>query len=238
MADSELSQILNTGEILSMKIGGGSSAMKVRPGGQIQSLGNATGWDDVQGDLLSRRLTSGVGKVDYNWDEGTVTFEPDGSWGTRNDIVSMNIQTPHAMKQGSIIYPHIHFQMPANKEYRFELRYRIQLNGQPPATVWNTVIADTVYPQVLNVGCVFDPALSPINQILRFGGITVTGFSTGVQLKLIRSDDEDEDLEAYFCDAHYEIDTQGSGGEYYKFDLTTTTTTTTSTTTTTTTTTT
>jgi len=226
MADRELRNILNSGELTRSKVGGVNNAIIVREGGQVQRIGEATVWDDLRGNLLAMKLTTTQGAVDLNIDENTVTFQPNGSWGDENDIVGVNIQTPHSMKKNSYLHPHLHFQQILDEAYTFELKYRIQILGVAPVVAWTTIIANAVYPPIVDLGLLYDPATLPVNQILEFGQIQVDGFSTAVQFQLIRSDNIATDLEAYFFDCHYEMDTEGSGREYVKFDTTTTTTTT------------
>ena len=58
--------------------------------GHPNKKGEATVWDDIQGNLIGRNLSSVAGKVDYDWAENAITFQSGVSISTQNDVINFN----------------------------------------------------------------------------------------------------------------------------------------------------
>jgi len=73
--------------------------------------GDATVWKDMIMGLFGRRLSSVVGKVDYDYDDNTIVFASGGVMGTAADRVGGNMEINHEMKVGDAktFSPHIHW---------------------------------------------------------------------------------------------------------------------------------
>lgn len=197
-----------------VKIGdiSGGNYLQIEQDGTAQANNDATAWEDIQSSLIGKRLSSTSGKVDYNYDENTITFQPGGSMGTANDRVAWNIQMPHATKTDSTLRPHIHFEQVSSDKIEFSARYRIQVNGQAKTTAWTTITCDT------DNNTLYTYVAGTLNQIVIFDAIDLTdaGLSAVVEFQMVRDDATADDIEVTFVDSHYERDTAGSRTEYSK----------------------
>lgn len=179
-------------------------------------------WKDMIMDLFGKRLSSNVGKVDYDYVENVIIFKANGDITNENDRVGGNQEINHEFVIGTDITfrPHIHWWQQVTTSavlaHIFTARWRLQRNGQAKATSWNTITA--------NAGSggddVFDftsEADGLYNQITRFDDITITcGLSDTIQIQLTRSDANAGDIPVTFFDIHGQIDSQGSDTELTK----------------------
>ena len=98
-------------------------------------------------DLFGKRLNSGAGKVDYDWDENAIVFQPSGSLSTAADRVGGNQEINHQFKIGSSIVfkPHLHWWQQvttgAVDSIVFSAQWRLQRNDAAKATSWTAVSA-------------------------------------------------------------------------------------------------
>lgn len=174
--------------------------------------GASTVWDDLVGSLIGRQLSSVAGKVDYNWDENTITMQPGGVITTINDLIIFNYQYPHAAITDGSMRLHIHWEQPNSNQVEWTVDYRIQSNGSAKTTSWTRVTAnstdDSAFPYVSGT----------LNQITSLAVIDLTGasLSATVQFRVARTDVTATDIEAVFIDAHIERDTVGSRTEFSK----------------------
>ena len=121
-------------------IGSGSNRLKIEADGTIKREGDATVWDDLVTSLIGSRLYSTAGKVNYNYAENAVEFQPGGSISTEADVINFNYQHPHAAIVDGSLKLHIHWEQPNSTDREFTVRYRIQKNGQAKTTTWTTVV--------------------------------------------------------------------------------------------------
>ena len=191
-----------------------TKTFEIRDNGHYRSLGNS--WKDMIMDLFGRQLTSVAGKVDYNFDENCMVFEPSGNITNANDRVGGNQEINHEMKVGTNITfkPHIHWwqQVTSNAVLPivFTARYRLQRNNTAKTTSWTTITA--------NAGAggddIFDftaQADGLYNQLTRFDDITVTcGVSDTLQIQITRTDAQVGDVSVIFFDIHGQVDSDGS----------------------------
>lgn len=209
---AELTDILNSKEIHTQKIGTIDDYFEIEADGTIVNHGTSTTFDDISTSLIGARLHSAVGKVDFNYDESSVTFQPGGNITNENDRVLMNIQTSHSQKLDSMIYPHLHYKQSDTTTRIFTLQYRIQNNGSACESTWVTLTAnsdtDLAFPYVSGDLC----------QIISFSEIDMTGYgiSAIIQFRLTRTDNNSGDIEGNFFDCHFEKDTTGSRQQYIK----------------------
>ena len=170
-------------------------------------------WDDITGSLVSSQLNSVAGKLDYNWDENSITMNPGGDPASVSDRLIFNFQVPHKAKLSEMRL-HIHWEQSNATARTFRVDYRIQNNGQPKTTAWTTVVRST--------GGEYDAftyTSGTLNQITRLAEIdlSVAELSSTIQFRLTRTDNNAGDIEATFVDAHYQTNsTQGSRTEYRK----------------------
>ena len=197
-------------------VGSGSDRAKFESDGTLKFEGDSTTWDDIVGSLIGKKLSSTVGKVDYNWAENSIKFQSGGSISTANDIVNINLQYPHAAKEGGIFAFHLHYEQTdtyANMPVQFTVKYRVQNNGAAKNTTWTTVTVEAN-----DDNTVFPYSSGTLNQILKLVDIDITGMniSSTVQIQFARTDSATGDLYATFADAHIERDTIGSRSQYSK----------------------
>jgi len=193
--------------------GSGENRTKFDSNGQRRAVGNATQWDDLVGDIMSKKLYTTTGKVDYDWDENGIKFQSGGSIGTRGDRLQFNLQKLHKVKEDSELRFHLHFEKTNTTAYEFTLKYRIQLNGGAKNTTWTTITTTTE-----SFNEVFVYVSGTQNNIVQFPPIdwSNVGISSTVQFMLARTDSEGGDVLVTFADAHVEIDSDGSNSEYSK----------------------
>ena len=185
--------------------------------GTLVFTGDATVWDDIANSLIGKRLYSVVGKVNYNYPENTITFEPGGAIATENDLIRWNQQFPHAAKANSSLYFHLHLEQTSALDATFTLHYRIQSNDAAKTAGWTALTASLV------ADGVFAYSAGTLNQILAFAAIDMTGasISATIQFKMTRTDNgagvyEPADIEVVFADCHVEYDMIGSSEQYVK----------------------
>lgn len=192
--------------------GSGTNRTKFNEDGSMVFEGDATVWDDVIGSLIAKKLTAVTGKVDYNWDEITITFEPNGDIDTEADVLFFNVQIPHAQRVNSPLDLHIHWEQDSAVDRDLEIHYRIQHNGQLKTTTWTeatvSLLDDTKFTYTSGT-------LNQISDLIHIPS-TGIGISAVVQFKIARTDNNAGDLEATFIDIHVEKDTIGSRSEYVK----------------------
>lgn len=169
-------------------------------------------WVDVQVPLIGRRLDSPVGSINYNYTDSGLNFGPNGNINSINDLVIMPVQLPHETKLDSIAKLHIHWEQPDSTNRQFTIKYRIQQNGQPKTTDWQTVVSDS------NTNSAFEYVSGTINQVTRLADIDLTGvgISSIIQIQLTRTDSNAGDILGTFIDLHCRIDGFGSKGEWSK----------------------
>ncbi len=195
-------------------IGNGSNRVKFDTDGTIRLEGDSTAFDDMVGNLLGYRLNSSAGKVDYDWDENAITFQPGGVMTTAADRVQWNKEIKHKFKVGTGItfYPHMHWWQPDGTTYDFDLRYRLQRNGYAKATSWTTITLTTG-----GANDVFTYTSGTLNQITTWAPFSVDcGMSDTFQFQLVRTDLEIGNISATMIDIHGEVDALGSETEYTK----------------------
>lgn len=186
---------------------------EVEPDGTDVRHGDATMWDDLVGSLIGRKLSSVSGKVDYNWSENAIKFQPSGNIATANDRVIFNYQYPHAAKENGNMRLHIHWEQVNANKIEFTVQYRIQSNNASKTTSWTTVTANSSDDSVFTY-----PGSGTLNQITELCSVDMTGagISATVQFRLVRDDSTVGDILGTFIDAHIERDMIGSRTEYSK----------------------
>jgi len=180
--------------------------------GTYVAKGDATTWDDLVGSLIASRLSSTSGKLNYDYENSSITMQSGGSITNAVDRLIFNFQQPHAIRLNSEMRLHIHWEQPNSNKIEFTTQYRIQSNNSAKTTAWQTVSRnsddDSAFPYVSGT----------LNQITRLAEIDLTGtsISSTIQFRLARVDTTGGDIEAIFVDAHVESDTLGSRQEYIK----------------------
>jgi len=167
-----------------------------------------TFWDDLRFPALAQNLDTTAGFIDFNYSEGTVTFQSNCTTGNVAHALHALGQMPHSYKHGTDIRPHVHYQQTdANQTNNWYLQYRLQTNDAPANVASWTQIGPAVN--------LFTYTSGTLNQMAKFPDINGSGLvgSAMIQLRLVRDGVGDTfggDLEVYELDIHYEIDKPGS----------------------------
>ncbi len=187
---------------------------EIKTDGTQRLHGTSTAWKDMIADLFGKRMNSIAGKVDYDWDENAVIFQPSGNISNAADRISGNQEINHEFKVGTNVTfkPHIHWFQEAGTKFVLTAKYRLQRNGVAKTEDWQTVTS------TMNDGDdVFEYSTGTLNQLTRFPDITVTcGVSDTIQFQIARTDSLSGNMLVYFFDLHGEIDSFGSETEIGK----------------------
>lgn len=198
--------------------GDATNNMKVEADGTLIFNGTATVWDDL-------RVA-----MDRGSNATSITFLPGASsgpeiWYFRNnsgvEAMSFTVQLPHSWKEGSTIYPHIHWTPSStgtgNAEWNFEYTWANYDAASPqafPAITTSTVVTNGPF----TLGTHMITALTSGN-----AGISATGkrVSSILICRIWRNSANAADtyggnLGLLSLDFHYEINTFGSHLEYVK----------------------
>jgi hypothetical protein len=193
-----------------LKIGSDAGSVVIGVNGEIDLEGEATVIEDLRVSLVGQALFIPAGKVDYDFDNGFVVFQPGGSLATANDVLVLNFQMPHSVRTNSSLELHLHLIQSNTTERIFQYQYRVQRYGAEVSS-WSS----TVSVSSLN-STVFPYTSGNINQVLDLGSIPGIMISDIIQIKLVRSDSNAGDVNCLFIDSHYEVDSMGSSTEYVK----------------------
>lgn len=193
---------------------GGNYSEFSKADGCMRYRGSATVWKDMVGDITGRRLSSVVGRVDYDWEENAILFQSGGSITNTADRVQLNQEINHEFAIGNAIVfkPHIHWFQDSSTQYEITLRHRIQRNGEPKTEAWtNTTLT-------ANSGAdSFAYTSGILNQITSFPDIILScGVSDTIQLQMARTDSLGGTMSVYFMDIHGTVDSDGSEGVFTK----------------------
>ncbi len=211
---------------LSTGISSSINSMTIASDGNVTLNGSATSWTDLVVNPSTARNSGGfvplwavfVAPNVYTW-----FFED-----AKTQEVDFSVQMPHNYKEGSKIYPHIHWSStsaPGSQRVRWVMDYQwVNLMDNFAAT-GNT----SVYGTVLAVNnstslAAFQSVITPINT----GGVDNAGIvGTGKKISSIllchlyrdgnnASDTYSGSAALLSIDFHYEIDSFGSNNEYTK----------------------
>lgn len=178
-----------------------------------------TYYDDLSAPLIGLSLGGSAGTVDYNYDNNSVTFQPNGGITDLKDCIVGGVQYPHAASDKGKLYPHMHWEQTDANDHMFTLWIRVQSNNNAKTTDWIEMTASTA-------DNVFEYTSGTLNQITPFKTIDGDdfismegkGISATIQFRLTRTDSISGDIEATFFDAHYEIDSFGSEDPFIKYN--------------------
>ena len=204
--------LLKNIESIDVKISNSLSAgstvdyFNVDDGGNVRLNGEATTWTDMLVPLTQSKVGANL-KPDFNYTEIAYEFP-------QNDIteyVTFTLQLPHSWKQGTTIYPHVHWKQTQNLTPVFKMDYKwFNIGDLVPAT-WSTHIMNNLAKSYLG-GSLHQINDNPIG----IDGIGKT-ISSMLLIKLYRDDNVyTGDVITYQFDIHYETDSFGSNIQYVK----------------------
>lgn len=182
--------------------------------GELVLAGEASVWDDVTFPLIAQNIDSGVGTLEYNYANSSITADANGGIEDANDLVTLNCQIPHKAKLNGLAHFHIHWEQATAQAYTFDFKYRIQKQGQLKASSWSTPVT------VGMSNNVFTYSTGTLNQITELLVLDLAALGVGlsdiIQVQFTRSDGTAGDIEIVTADFHFEIDSLGSNEEYEK----------------------
>lgn len=189
----------------------------VESDGTVRMDGTSTVWED-----LRVTLDKGSSSATFDYISGSngpqIWFFKDNA---SVEAMSFTVQLPHGWKEGSTIYPHMHW-LPkltatGNVEWNFEYTWANNNNSSPevfPAITTSTFISTGPF-----------TARSFLTTTLSASNVGIDGSGKTVSSILIcriwrRSDNPNDtynaDAGVLFLDFHYQMDTFGSRSEYTK----------------------
>lgn len=190
------------------QLGGSSNYAEFEDDGTLIFYGSSTTFDDLQVPGLatvkgsaSPTLTNFLGSTYlYSFSNG--------------DEVYFTVQIPHGWKEGSYIYPHVHFVSSAatSEHVEWGLEYTwasVDGSFSSPTTIYATET---------------DPIGSNVHEVVGFGGVSGTGqkISSMMVCRLFRSTSQGQtpyysgEVFLLQFDIHYEVNTVGSRLQWIK----------------------
>lgn len=171
-------------------------------------------WDDLRTPATVIPLAGFVNDPDYDDTYGGILFDPDVI-----EAVFIQVQMPHAWKEGSNIIPHVHWMKSTSAagDVLWQLNYR----WAPIGEVMDSEA--TVLTVSSPVGGTPDADTANQHLISSFGEVDTTGKSISDMLLMVfgrigTSEDDTYDADARLIefDIHYQIDAFGSAGQFTK----------------------
>lgn len=194
------SNLIQLGDI----VGGNYTEFNAK--GELRSYGDATQWDDLKFPFTRTRVGA-LNKPDFDYTNLGLLFPQNDA----TEIVYIIGQMPHEYKEGSNIRPHIHWQQSAATAVTWVMEYKWFNNNSAIPAAFTTISTNTG---------AFTYTSGNLAQISSFPEIDGTGkfLSSLLLIKIYRNDNTTTgDVPAFEFDIHYEIDSNGSNGEFTKY---------------------
>jgi len=187
-----------------IKFGDASNYSTFEADGTLLMVGNATVWDDVRVSLVTR----GSGGVNPLFSQIQGTLYAYKFSGTADNEIFFEVQMPHGWKEGTTIYPHVHWASNGTSKgnVTWGLDYEWQnINGTFSGTTSN------IFTSVAAVGTAKNQQITDIGA----NGITEADkkISSMILCRLYRAGNSDANNDECFLlafDIHYEVNTLGS----------------------------
>lgn len=205
------------------KIGDGINNTYIESDGSLSYEGTATRWDDLKVPVNAvkvKNITDPPVWDDFIGSTGLLWFE-----GAKSQDVIFTIQMPHAWKEGTAIFPHVHWtsgrtgdSAPGATRVTWGLEYYWANPGDVFPTSTTAITGNTAATNPLPGSIALrEHVITPLGS----GGITGTGthtLSSMLVCRLYRVNDGDYSGDAGLLeiDFHYQIDSDGSRQEYIK----------------------
>lgn len=163
-----------------------------------------TAWNDLCFPLTVGKPTSG-GKPDFDYSELGWLFPSNDP----TEIIDIIAQLPHGYKEGTNLYPHVHWRQAKLGTIVYKMAYKWYNPGDAVPTDWTTITISTQ---------AFVYASGTISQLSYSSPIVGTGkkISSMLLIKLYREDIISGDALTDFFDIHFEVDGFGSNEEMTK----------------------
>jgi hypothetical protein len=174
----------------------------------VRLSGNATVWDDLMMPF-STGTTAGTGYPTYNADSMYHSFVVDTT-GPSKCIIYMPIQLPHKWKEGSTIYPHIHYRHSTTQGTpTFRIKYKwVNIGATTGTWNWYTMSTTTGTTNLTH------------QMVYNATGISGSGNTISsmllMQIYLVNTSTATKTCDAFQFDIHVEQDALGSNSETSK----------------------
>lgn len=197
-------------KIVTVQVGnihGGGHYLNIDENGHLTLHGDATVFEDLRFPF-TRDKQGQNDKPDFDFTNFGLLFPQNDT----TEIAYIIVQFEHAMEQGSVILPHVHFNQTSVTTPTFKMDYRWYDLGNDPTGSFTTVTFDSF---------VFTYVSGTISQVAYInGGIdgsSITGVSSFLECKFYRDDnDVVGDVLTKEFDIHIERDSLGSNTEFTK----------------------
>lgn len=177
--------------------------------------GNARVWDDLRVSLDNGSDAAVIGSL--------TNLSGPQIWFFRNnqgvEAMSFQVQLPHSWKQGTRIYPHVHWtpRSTGSGYVRWNLDYTwANYNSTSPETFPPITTSSVNSTENLTINTHLVTYLTPDNVGISGTGKTISSVLICRIWRNSNSDTYNADAGLLFVDFHYEIDTMGSRAEYSK----------------------
>jgi len=171
-----------------------------------------TSWDDLRFPVNAIKLRGSGSEPDEETTYGTLLFD-----NNTVESVFVTAQMPHAWKEGTTIYPHVHWYKTTSAagDVCWQLDYIICKKGAQFSDTYTTITGAT--PAISDNDTARTHALTSLNS----SGIDMTGCGLSDMIIMKLSRKADDALDTYGADAallefdiHYEIDSFGSDDQF------------------------
>ncbi len=198
-------------------LGGSTNGIEIKKGGELRLIGTATRWNDLRVEPVVR--TTGVKAPTFvAYKTNVYLYDFDNAVLASEKEVYFTVQLPHDWKEGSTIYPHVHWVNrttgTAGHVIKWAMDYtKAKIGGTFPAT---SNINGTA---IVGGG---DITVADEHMITSLTAITMTGdtISTVLICRLYRNSSDAADTYAgtaglLYVDFHYEIDSIGGSADEF-----------------------
>lgn len=182
--------------------------LRVTGGTSIFLDSTATVWDDLMFPVQNLKTVGTTAKPDYDVIGQTLDFPEDTT-----EAIGFVVQMPHSWKEGSTIYPHVHWLRAAADSVDWRFRYKwFNIGAALPGTWTEKILSHNT--QTWTTGTIQELSRS-------VNGVGLSGAGKTISSILVvkfyrRSDNYTGDAKLLQIDIHYEQDALGSGHETYK----------------------
>ncbi len=189
-----------------LHVGNGVNNITIDTTNSYRMYGSATVWDDLAFESSQLKSVGNSDKPDYDVSNLGLLFPQNDT----TERVGHICQMPHRWKEGSSIYPHVHWIQSGADSATWKIKYRVYSIGEAVPSAW-TIITSNNHAVTYSSG--------NIQQLATFPAISMTGktISCIVDIILYRKDNIlTGDALMKFFDIHFEVDGLGSKDELSK----------------------
>ena len=175
-------------------------------------------WEDQRYPANGARLDSSSGRLAFDFDECGIRFANNARFS--DEPVCFIAQIAHSYKEGSVIYPHIHWIQESDNVPNVLMQYRWYNNGEAPPA-WKEVIGgDTIFPYVQDQLQIqrldIDPTDAVGKRISSFVDVRLFRDSANTSGLFSGTDSYPDGWLLKEFDIHIEMDSNGSSTELSK----------------------